>query len=336
MRTLRMTTAACIASMVALAACSKSSTGPTSDMTTYGGQASAAVVTLPAGSSSSLAATGQLPSAGGALNASLDADSIPGLLGAQSLQSSIVGQGSSSSSSASVTNVTILVGTHTIIAMFVGTETQAVCSNHTPQLSGSTNVEGLVVDGTPVAVTGDADQTVALTGGGQLIINQQIVSSNAITVNGLHVTMTGGLDVIVAQSMASISCGTTCPTAQGDFVTGGGWVAVSGGKATFGFEAGRVGSNAPTGEIEFNDHVSGLRIHASAITGYTVVNATTRKITGNTTVNGAAATFTLTVTDNGEPGRNDTFDFMLSTGYDASGTLGGGNIQVHTREQDCQ
>ena len=336
MRTVRMITTACIASMVAIAACGKSYTGPKSDMTTYGGQAAAAVVTPSGGSSSSLAATGALASAGGAMNASLDADSIPGLLGAQSLQSSVVGQGSSSSSSASVTNVTILVGTHTIIAAFVGTEAAAVCSNHLPQLSGSTNVMGLLVDGLPVTVTGDVGQTVALTGGGQLIINQQIITSNAMTVNGLHVTLNGGADVIVAQSMASITCGTTCPSPQGDFVTGGGWVAVSGGKATFGFEAGQVGSNAPTGEIEFNDHVSGLRMHSSAITGYTVVDATTRKITGNTTVNGAAATFTLTVTDNGEPGRNDTFDLMLSTGYQATGTLGGGNMQVHTPAQDCQ
>jgi hypothetical protein len=41
------------------------------------------------------------------------------------------------------------------------------------------------------------------------------------------------------------------------------------------------------------------------------------------------------VSDQGEPGRNDTFDLTLSTGYHASGTLAGGNIQVHTKPTGC-
>jgi hypothetical protein len=36
------------------------------------------------------------------------------------------------------------------------------------------------------------------------------------------------------------------------------------------------------------------------------------------------------VVDNGEAGSNDTFRIQLNNGYDASGTLGGGNVQVHS------
>jgi hypothetical protein len=42
------------------------------------------------------------------------------------------------------------------------------------------------------------------------------------------------------------------------------------------------------------------------------------------------------VSDNGEPGRNDTFAIRLSNGYHASGSLSGGNIQLHkARDGEC-
>ena len=40
-------------------------------------------------------------------------------------------------------------------------------------------------------------------------------------------------------------------------------------------------------------------------------------------------TYQVDVADNGEPGRNDTFALSLSSSYSASGTLSGGNIQLH-------
>jgi hypothetical protein len=40
--------------------------------------------------------------------------------------------------------------------------------------------------------------------------------------------------------------------------------------------------------------------------------------------------YDIDVADNGEPGRGDTFTITLSNGYTARGTLGGGNIQLHT------
>jgi len=40
-------------------------------------------------------------------------------------------------------------------------------------------------------------------------------------------------------------------------------------------------------------------------------------------------TFTAVLTDNGEPGTKDTFAIQISNGYQATGALAGGNIQLH-------
>jgi hypothetical protein len=53
-------------------------------------------------------------------------------------------------------------------------------------------------------------------------------------------------------------------------------------------------------------------------------------IYGHATDNGAATTYVIHVADNMDPGRGaDTFSIQTASGYSASGTLTGGNIQVH-------
>ena len=60
------------------------------------------------------------------------------------------------------------------------------------------------------------------------------------------------------------------------------------------------------------------------------VDDTTRPIDGSAEINGQPGyTFSVTVSDQGEPGRNDTFAINLSSGYNAPGKPGGGNIQLH-------
>ena len=55
-----------------------------------------------------------------------------------------------------------------------------------------------------------------------------------------------------------------------------------------------------------------------------------RYIAGIYQVNGqSGVTCAVDVPDIGEPGRNNVFTLKLSNGYFASGTLGGGNIQLH-------
>jgi hypothetical protein len=69
----------------------------------------------------------------------------------------------------------------------------------------------------------------------------------------------------------------------------------------------------------------------------------TRQIEGIAKVNGKGSfTYKVIVVDNGERGRNDFFSLELSNAsgysYSASGTLKGGNIQLHTKcgESDKQ
>ena len=53
------------------------------------------------------------------------------------------------------------------------------------------------------------------------------------------------------------------------------------------------------------------------------------RILGNAKVNETPGFgFQVDVCDNGEPGKDDTFSIVMSDGYMASGTLGGGNVQI--------
>ena len=66
----------------------------------------------------------------------------------------------------------------------------------------------------------------------------------------------------------------------------------------------------------------------------TATLTTARRITGTCEINGQSGfSYSVDVADNGEPGRNDTFNLHLSNGYGASGLLAGGNIQLH---QPCK
>jgi hypothetical protein len=73
-------------------------------------------------------------------------------------------------------------------------------------------------------------------------------------------------------------------------------------------------------------------VKSSSVTAYIALDAVTRQIEGIAKVNGRGSfTYKVIVVDNGEPGRNDVFSLELSNGYQVSGTLSGGNIQLHTR-----
>jgi hypothetical protein len=136
--------------------------------------------------------------------------------------------------------------------------------------------------------------------------------------------------VTMVKSMIS-TCGTSGggtnpPEICRDFVTGGGWV---NDKATFGVSGG-IKHDKFWGQLSFNDH-NGVKVKSTSVTGYVIIDAVTRLIDGTARLNGKdPVTYTVIVTDNGEPGRNDKFSLVLSTGYSISGTLtGGGNIQLH-------
>ena len=94
----------------------------------------------------------------------------------------------------------------------------------------------------------------------------------------------------------------------------------------------RAASSKAGGHLNYIDHGSGLKAKGTGVTAYQIINPTTRRILGTAEINGVSGfTYDVTVSDNGEPGTSDTFAIILSNGYTASGTLIGGNIQLHTR-----
>jgi hypothetical protein len=197
-------------------------------------------------------------------------------------------------------------------------------------------------------VTNEANRIISVPGVFTLIINEVIVSqdatSNSITVNALHL-YTSGVEIVVSHAHSDITCGaqTGGGTIPHDFVTGGGFIYLTGEKAdhnhgNFGFVAGyKPGKATLSGQLNYIDHLSGMHLKSASVDTYTVGagpgTGPARTFSGSATVDGKSGyTYVVTVQDNAEPGRGvDWFSLRIpETGYTASGYLGGGNIQLHT------
>ncbi len=117
-------------------------------------------------------------------------------------------------------------------------------------------------------------------------------------------------------------------------VTGGGFILNGNQKVTFGFVAHHNPALGPSGNIQVVDHATKTRFRGRV----TAVECDGDTVTFSGTLRGGG-TFTAVVTDNGEPGRRDTFSFSTGLGVDLSGELGGdrpggGNIQLHKQRCD--
>ena len=313
---------------------------PASQATSYSGRATVLQAAVFGFSPVVLANAGPLPPSGGAEEASLLNASVPGLLAAEVLHASTVGQGNASRSEASVAELSLTVAGNTVSAGLLQARAAAVCSDGGATASGSSDITALSVNGQTVTVSGEPNQRVPLVVG-EVIINEQTSNgAGDITVNALHIIVPGVADVIVSSAHADITCQPApappgC-TAGADFVTGGGWITgtPSGAKANFGV-AGGIKQGQFWGHLTYIDHgPDGPRVKGTGVTAYTAVNPTTRHIEGTAQVNGQDGfTYQVDVADNGEPGSSDSFTLQVSS-YGATGTLAGGNIQLHA--PSCQ
>ena len=315
------------------------------DTTTFSGRGTVVqgkVLGIPVGP---IADTGDVSPQGGALKASLlqypvdpALDPTSGALTAEVLHASTVAQGNQSRTQATVASFNLNVAGQTISGEFLKAQAQAQCSRNKASVSGSSEIVNLVINGTPIVVSGGANQTVELPAvGGVVIINEQTgtgatADRGDITVNALHIKIPGtDTDIIIASAHADITCATppSCPLDK-DFITGGGYIiAPSGSKGTFGVTGGIKNSDF-WGHLTYIDHGTNLRVKGTGVTAYVVTGPTSRHIEGTCEINGAPGTYMVDVADNGEPGRTDDFKITLSTGYTAGGKLAGGNIQLHT------
>jgi len=140
---------------------------------------------------------------------------------------------------------------------------------------------------------------------------------------------------VLARSLALVlglctSLAATPGAQEVDMVTAGGWITgtPTGARANFGVVARDPAT--PSGNLNYVDHGDRIHVKSESITSYTIVDDTTRQITGTASIDGVSGfTFTATLVDAGEPGTADSFELTLSSGYSASGTLQGGNVQIH-------
>ncbi|PYO90291.1 MAG: hypothetical protein DMD66_03240, partial [Gemmatimonadetes bacterium] len=147
-----------------------------------------------------LADAGPLPPSGGAEDASLLNASVPGLLTAEVLHASTVGQGNASRSEASVAELSLTVAGNTISAGLLQARAAAVCGDGGATATGSSDIAALSVNGQTVTVSGEPNQRVPLLVG-EVIINEQTSNgAGDITVNALHIKVPGAADVIVSSA----------------------------------------------------------------------------------------------------------------------------------------
>jgi hypothetical protein len=326
--------------------------------TTYSGRAT--VVSLNKGLLSRqavvIADTGPLPKTGGTRLITVTATNVGTALALSTASASAVAGGTESRSEASVQNFSlVLPGTNAassnIIAFSllrvvaeVECVTNAVTTNGVPtngvSVLATTQIEGLTINGVPVTVTGETNQVVTFPGG-SLTLNMQRVAIGAksgnVTVAGIAITTPAGKGTI-GLVHADVKCGTRLPDGNcADFVTGGGYITgtPSGERANFSLSGGVRGTNQFWGHLCYTEHGSnGVHVVSTNVTAYTVVDVDTRMITYSVDIGGVPGTATVLASDLGEPGRDDILVLEVSTGYRASGDLGGathggGNIQLH-------
>jgi len=173
-----------------------------STITGQGTAVQASVYSILGTVTTALADTGVIGTTNVAQDAGQVTGSVASLLNADVLSSSTYSYADEVDSLSSVGDLNLIVAGVSITANSVVAEaSQALGAMGT----GSSYVDGLAINGTPVALTGAANQTIWIPGG-QIAINERTISSTgAAVVNALHVTVTGVADVVVAMAKAGIS-----------------------------------------------------------------------------------------------------------------------------------
>ena len=167
------------------------------------GQAAAAQATVfgPFGATTlALASTGTLSGPTDARDASQFTGNLLGALTAEVPQAGTIGYSDQVDSAASLANLALSIAGNTIGADFLATQASAELNAGG---TGSSSLTNLTLNGAPVAVTGEANQTVAFPGG-QMVINEQLATPGGIVVNALHVVVGGVADVAVCSAAAAL------------------------------------------------------------------------------------------------------------------------------------
>ncbi|MGR9086085.1 MAG: choice-of-anchor P family protein [Gammaproteobacteria bacterium] len=287
-----------------------------------------------------------LPAAGGFDSETLLTISLPGIIESGTLANATAGGvGPVKAGSASISAVENLDLLNGLIKADV---LLSVCSSRadgsTASSEASSTLANLFIGGKKIKAATAPNTTIKLLDGlvqlGTVTINEQFETGDGktdsgITNNALHVklnnyllglnTLAGDIIISSAHCDANATKDSQPPEpSEGGFVTGGGRLASGSGFASFGFNA-RPGQ----GQLQYNDHQTGLKFHGSTVTDF-YIHGNCATYSGPATVSGTSGEYVVTACDNGEPGRNvDTFSIDLPNGYSNSGIIDGGNIQLH-------
>lgn len=252
------------------------------------------------------------------------------------------GQVASSFASVAAVSLGIDAGATSIADISAGVlqaTSRAECVNGAAVLSGGAsllNASISVLGSEPIVLPLNPGPNTSINVGSlaTLTLNEQIVGPGSITVNALHLTVdvphVASVDVIISHAHSDISCNGTqpppCPVK--DFVTGGGYVIKDGEKVSFSVHGGldKDGGFRPSG-LNVVDHGTGQHIQSKGIDAYGDPSPTSTK----RVLHFPEGNWTVSIADNGEPGRTDTFQ-VAGPGYTAGSTstaIGGGNLQLH-------
>jgi hypothetical protein len=258
-----------------------------------------------------------------------------------------IGPGTASAqSSATVEELNLLNGLVTARLVVAMSSSTADGARATSTGEGSTLI-GLSINGSsPADVTPSPNTRISPVPGVTVILNEQIaggdgVHTSALTVNMIHVVLqdplTGAIkgDIIVASAHSDVNF-VPAPKEGNAFMTGGGKLGTGRDIATFGLNAGSRGGSGLHGQLQYNDHGQGLKVHSLSIDSFEqIAGSTCVKFSGKARVNKVDG-YQFTVReacDHGEPGHGtDTFDISVDgpgLSYSREGTLTGGNLQLH-------
>ena len=171
--------------------------------TTVTGQASAVQATvfgLLGNTTLEVANTGALSGPTDALDASQPTGNLLGALTAEVPSATTIGYPDQVDSAASLANLALSIAGNNIGADFLMSQASAILNIGGV---GSSTLSNLSLNGVPVPVTGDPNQTVSIPGG-QMVINEQQTSPGGIVVNALHVIVSGVADVVIGSAVAAI------------------------------------------------------------------------------------------------------------------------------------
>jgi hypothetical protein len=210
-----------------------------------------------------------------------------------------------------------------------------------PAVSGSSQIVALTINGATIAVSGEPNQTIPLLNGWVVINEQQSSLSGPtgdITVNALHIVVNSLADVVISSAHAGITCSGVPARVGDDFEVGEGddHDADTGEQEDFAFEAGtkKNEDGSSLGHMEFiRFGRNPLKVHATKITNFVKVDATTRHIEGFAEVNDVPGfLFAVDATDNHKLGLRDVFRILLSNGEHGGNELDDGDVEI---EEPC-